>query len=564
MTTEQPLVLTNRLYRYIKSSAIVGLIQACVELVTNSHDAYIKSNLSSPYQIDIIVDYKDRKLIVYDQAIGLSGDDMVKNFGQVGDYTSNIQARGYFSRGAKDISAIGNVVFVGIKDDHISEVRLSTTDVFSIIYKDRLVTDDDRNAYNIQKNGLFVELIVKDSIKFPEIDEIKHISKYFSMRDIFADVKVNANIQIINELGKPIHNDRLTYIFPEVTETLIDNEYKVEGYSGIRARFKLYLLKEPINDQISEKYQEYGVLISSGNAIHEVSTLYNDIAGHPYIRHVIGRIECSHINQLMYDFEKNPDDILNPFPILDHSRLKGLNRTHPFTKALLRLPHHQLKYVLQELNSRGVSDTELTNDLSSIFSDLNVYGESFFKEILDTLGNYVQVSNSRVIGYLTKKSSNITTSDSEATFNFKDPNMFSSEEGNIIVNNPTLNIIFTEKDYMEFPYYIYRIDNAITLEINIKDFLVNKCIQKDDNGKIIFSNRSGAEILLIEIVSEALAREVIKGKQAISASDSSNLSTKPSEPVFQELEKLKNMLVPNLYKIISTDNMNTLSFSTNE
>ena len=53
----------------------------------------------------------------------------------------------------------------------------------------------------------------------------------------------------------------------------------------------------------------------------------------------------------MYDFEANPDDSLNPFPILDHSRLKGLNRSHPFTKALYRLPHNQLKYILQELNN---------------------------------------------------------------------------------------------------------------------------------------------------------------------------------------------------------------------
>ena len=563
MTTEKPLILTNRLYRYIKSSAVVGLIQAGVELVTNSHDAYVKSTLPSPWEIDIIVNYKNRELIVFDQAVGLTGEEMITNFGQVGNYTSQIQARGYFSRGAKDISAIGNVDFIGIKDDKISNVSLSTTDMFSVHYKDRELTSDERNEYGVKKNGLYVKLHVKESIIFPGFEEMSSISKYFSMRDIFADPNIYANIKVIAENGATLYNDRLIYNPPRVKETLIDNEFKVDGYAGVTATFKLYLLETPVPDTISEKYQEHGVVISSSNAIHEVSTFYNDINGHPYIRHITGRLECKYINQLMYDFDANPDDVGNPFPILDHSRLKGLNRSHPFTKALFRLPHHQMKYVLQELNSRGLSDNQLTHDLSSIFNDLNVFGESFFKEILDSLGCYVKTTDSRTVGYLTKKSVNITSSDEKATFNFKNPDMLSNGNGNIVVNNPTLNIIFTEKDYMEFPYYIYRIDNSITLEININDFLVSKCITKnqENSGKITFTNRAGAEMLLIEIVSEALSREAIKGKQSTATPDTQTISEKSSEPVFKELEKLKNLLVPTLYKIISTESMETVSIS---
>ena len=40
----QPLIFTTRLYKYIKSSAVVSVIQACVELITNSDDAYKKQN----------------------------------------------------------------------------------------------------------------------------------------------------------------------------------------------------------------------------------------------------------------------------------------------------------------------------------------------------------------------------------------------------------------------------------------------------------------------------------------------------------------------------------------
>ena len=71
-----PLILTSRLYRYIKSSAIVGIIQAGVELVTNSDDAYKKSNIEGLQHIDVIIDYNNRKFIVYDQAIGLRYDEI--------------------------------------------------------------------------------------------------------------------------------------------------------------------------------------------------------------------------------------------------------------------------------------------------------------------------------------------------------------------------------------------------------------------------------------------------------------------------------------------------------
>jgi hypothetical protein len=562
MTTEQPLILTNRLYKYIKSSAILGLIHAGVELLTNSHDAYLKSNLLPEYKIDVVVDYKERKMIVYDQAIGLTSEEMVKNFGQVGDYTSEIFARGYFSRGAKDISAIGNVTFVGIKNNKISKVSLHTNDMFYIHSRDLDVTPEDRETYKIVNNGLYVCLDVKDSVTFPSYREMAGISKYFSMRDIFTDKNFNVNIQVLNELGVEIHNDRLQYVQSPIKETLIDQEYSIEGYPGVTAKFKVFLYEEPVTDSDNGSYQEHGIIVASGNAIHEISTLYNDISGHPYIRHIVGRIDCEYINQLMYDFDANPDDILNPFPILDHSRMNGLDRSHPFTKALFRLPRYELKYILQELNNIGLSESNLNNDLSNLFQNVSIFGEGFFKEMLDTIQEYTLAEKSRTVGFLMKKGTkDIISSSSNATYNFKEPSTFIQNPGNITINEPKLHVVFTEKDYMEYPYYIYRIDNLITLEININDFLVSKCVQRDpDTTEIKFTNRSAAEIMLIEIISEALAREAIKSKTGTSR-DTQLLAPASSEEVFSELEKLKNILVPKLYTIITVNNMDSISFS---
>ena len=60
-------------------------------------------NLVKPYKINITTNFerknKINKIIVLDQAIGMSGDDMIKKLLQVGDYTSSFNSRGFFSRG---------------------------------------------------------------------------------------------------------------------------------------------------------------------------------------------------------------------------------------------------------------------------------------------------------------------------------------------------------------------------------------------------------------------------------------------------------------------------------
>lgn len=555
-----PLILTNRLYRYIKSSAIVGIVQAGVELVTNSDDAYRKSELTAPFRFDIVVDYKNKELIVYDQAIGLTGDGMISSFGQVGDYTSDMIARGYFSRGAKDITAIGHATFVAIKDGKISEVSISTTDMFTVIRKDDDVTQEDRDTYGIVENGLWSKLQVKDSITFPSYERMSEINKYFSMRDIFGNEDNHINIKVIHETGATIHDARLQYKQPAIKETLIDEEIVVDGYPDIKATFKLYLFEEPVPEAEYISYTENGIIVSSGNALHEVSTFYGDIRNHPYIRHICGRLECSHINKLMYDFDANPDDVNNPFPIIDHSRINGLDRAHPFTKALFRIPHKQLKYVLQDLYENGFEDSEFSESLSSLFKNVELFGTSFFKEMIEEIYSYKPADKTILEGYLTRRAKNVVSSSEESTYNFQDSETFISKgTGNIENTEPSLNIIFTNKDYLTFPYYIYRIDNKIYLEINIQDFLISKYIKKDvDTGNIRILDKSAASVLLIDIISEALARESIKEKGGTTR-DESQFSNKNPDEVFGELEKLKALLTPKLYQIIVTDDMSGLN-----
>lgn len=566
MSNTSQLVLTNRLYRYIKSSAVVGLVQAGVELVTNADDAYRKSGLEAPHYINIVVDYQGHDMTVYDQAVGLTGADMVKCFGQVGEYTSDIIARGYFSRGAKDITAIGFATFVGVKDGKISEVTISTNDEFTKVRMDHDVTAADRSKYNITKNGLWVNLNVKDSIAFPSYEDMSSINKYYSMRDIFSDSDNRINIKVISTEGYVLHDGRLQYSRPPVSKILIDEEFLVEGYPDAKATFKLWLYEKPVDDVEYTSYMEHGITVSSVNALHEVSTLYSDIRNHPYIRHVYGRLDCEYINKLMYDFENKPDDSMNPFPIIDHSRTKGLDRAHPFTKALFRVPHKQLSYVLQDLYGRNLINNDLSNNLSSIFKNVELFGMDFFQEMANTLYPYVStLKSSKIVGYLKKqaRSGAIISSNPTSEYSFDKETNFdekSDNTGSIVPKPPSLNIIFTDKEFLTYPYYIYRLQNTIYLEININDFMVSKYIQKNEHNEIIILDKSAASVLLVDIISEAMAREALKERE-MNTRDERQMNDTSADSVFQEMEKIKALLVPKLYDIIVTKNMEGIHIS---
>ena len=71
-------------------------MDAFVELITNADDAYDKGNIKKK-KIHIDLDYNGL-LSVTDQAIGLTGDEMKNCFLQIGNYTSQEDNRGFFTR----------------------------------------------------------------------------------------------------------------------------------------------------------------------------------------------------------------------------------------------------------------------------------------------------------------------------------------------------------------------------------------------------------------------------------------------------------------------------------
>ena len=207
----KPLKLDPRMYDYIRTTAITTIPDALVEMITNSVDAYNISNENNPKYNPITIDFslENSKITVIDQAIGMTDKDMETHILSVGSYTSAYLSRGHFSRGIKDISALGNITFTGIKDDVIYQCRIRTDGYGAILNNGTPITDELRQQYKIIKNGFHVELEITkiDCIEWEHEDFESH----FALRDIVNDNRYNI---IFNYLDTNTSR-KLNYVFPE-------------------------------------------------------------------------------------------------------------------------------------------------------------------------------------------------------------------------------------------------------------------------------------------------------------------------------------------------------------
>jgi hypothetical protein len=368
------LKINNRLYYYLRTSTITNLDDALVELITNSVDAYLDALFNANKIININYSKKNKYIEVFDNAIGLDSDEMEKCFFQVGAYTANDFTRGHFSRGAKDIIALGNLTIVAIKNNKLSTCKLFNDGRCGFINKDINVNDTDRLTFGITDNGLYSKLeIINDTVL--EKFNLDNFKIHYALRDIFSNDTITINYNNIDEKTSEI----LKYNYPE-GKLLIDGDYEIEAY-GTTANFKCYYNENLIKNS-NFKYNENGFLISSDNNIYENGMLHcKYINNNIYSTKIHGMIKCNYINELIKDFEKNGPTDKNPFPIIDSSRMTGLSYEHPFTKELLKLPIERVMYILVDLeyNSKNY-DNQYTDVLKNL-SELQIIGNDIFKNL---------------------------------------------------------------------------------------------------------------------------------------------------------------------------------------
>jgi len=407
--------LSERVYKYIRQYAIKSTEDALVELITNSIDAYNKGGIT-PRNIDI--EYRaPNKLIIIDNAIGLTSEELTKNFLQVGEYTNIESSRGFFSRGAKDISAIGNVTFQTIKDGKYSMCYLNSEAYGTVYISDIDATQEKREELSIlgNNNGLHVTLELLDSfIIHDPRKESANIRLLAVLRDIMNDKDNNITFAHYHATGNLVFKDTLRYDYPPSTEVL-RMQYTVPDYPDATAEFVINRSHRAFDQPIQENKIEFGFLIKSSATIYESSMIENRFRWSPHVNLIYGYLKCDYIAKLLLDYDKGEQNEKNPSPIIDPSRVNGLNEDHPFVERLLRIPKLRLDKMLRDLNQEVSRSSITLNEVNQLLDELANYGvnileteeikvtfipsydEELFKAIQDDRAQYVNTEVSYAI-----------------------------------------------------------------------------------------------------------------------------------------------------------------------
>ena len=375
MSDEKFINITQRAYKYIKGFTINYVYEGLVELITNSDDAYNKGKIEKK-NIFIFCDYKNKITTVTDQAIGLLGEDMEKCFLQVGEFTSTEQSRGFFSRGAKDISVLGNLEFESIKNNKYSKITLSENSIGNIVTINEDVTSEIRNKLGIIKNGLKVTINHNLSIKMDQPEFLtQRFTRYYSLRKIFSDINTNISLEIINHSEKYNKIFNLKYNFPNGEIALYLN-YTLPSYPDANVDFALNKTNNDLyEDEYNNiKFSEYGILICNNNSIHDNSLLDHQHFHYANYKKYFGFINTNYINKLMYDYDLNGASENNPSPIIDPSRMNGLNTKHPFYKELIKIPKDRLRLLLEETDAQLNERIFYIDDINILIDELNLVG----------------------------------------------------------------------------------------------------------------------------------------------------------------------------------------------
>jgi hypothetical protein len=365
----------ERAYTYIRQYAIKTIDDAFIELITNCIDAYAKTTSTNK---QIFIEITDETTIkIRDYAIGLTSVGLQACFLQVGEYTSDAEARGFFSRGAKDVSALGNVTFKTIKDGKYSECILRTDAYGALTVTDVDATPELRQSIKMGDgvNGLEVTLDLLPHVQSVKIDSVyTALCKRAVLRDIMSNPINNITLTKYDTvLGQETFNKRVQYVYHEGSK-LLNIEFDVPGYPGSKATFCIMKTTVPIEQPVKEQEMEFGFLIKDGSTIFEVSTLDDRFRWNPYMNSLYGFLSSDSIKRLLLEYDMNGPTIENPYPIIDPSRTTGINKIHPFIKAMIALPLARLDLILRELNKALSSKSVSIEDIDELLDELTNHG----------------------------------------------------------------------------------------------------------------------------------------------------------------------------------------------
>ena len=339
------------------ADSVKDVFDALRELVTNADDSYHRMGKPGGR---IVIEAERHKatpslLRVKDRAEGMTLEEMEQRIRRVGDRTSDAGDRGFFARGARDCSVLGDMTFEAIKSGRYRKCEFTRNWEFipwetgSKKHRSPVASDADKQRLGVRQTGMTVTLETKS---LPQIGTIRErLQLFWPLRDILDETS-GSQVFITDGTQTSMVRESVCYRMPEA-ELVVDEEYTVPGYDGARARLRIWRAPEPLVD-ISDRFRRTGILVKAARAIHECGYLgAHELENDPLAHRYFGRLECAYIDTLCDEWDQLREEGAdqsqsNPEFIIDPQRQRGLSRSHPFTKALYKHPTETLRKLVAE------------------------------------------------------------------------------------------------------------------------------------------------------------------------------------------------------------------------
>ena len=348
--------------------AVQDVYDAIVELVTNADDAYIRRGTDKG-RIDIEVERRRKGspsvLRVRDFAGGIPSHEVDRKLGRLGDrrdsgLADGAAVRGTNSRGAKDVAVLGCATFESIDDSDSCTCRTITSHgEFRGKGLSERVNAGCRQRLGIPHGGgtlVTVEIDPSIAIKIPQHDNmVQRLSQLVPLREILHDPHREISLVDVTQNRK----DRLRYHMPEGVER-IKERLSIPGYPDAEAKLVICRARKPLEEG-DKRFRQGGILIKSQRAVHEATFLAPELEHDPHAQWFFGFLRCEYIDRLWneaderFESGQTPDE-KNPRPILDPTRQSGLDRKHPFARALFAEALKHFRPLVDEERQREASD----------------------------------------------------------------------------------------------------------------------------------------------------------------------------------------------------------------
>lgn len=386
----------KRAIRMLAQKAMPTIYEALVELITNCDSAYAEMHgkeygYKEPVRLEIKRGGKQNPtyLTIKDRALGMSYEDMDDKLLKYFKYVSKTE-RSFFGKGFKDCIALGDITVKSAKKNEkgqilYSEIFLdSTLDASKneIRFENEQFTKETLERFGEKKprTGTSVEIKIEpgNSNYNPLIANlVENIPMHYALSKLLDKDEGNIKLTLFDVNEKKEHS--LVYSKPEAT--LVSTDEK-EFPNGEKATLKIWKFDELLEEDYNPKFAQLGISIFSSKGCHEKSFLDKKIENDELRKRYFGELKCPGITKLHkdYDYKLNNNiklDEDNNTPIIEESRLTGINSEHPFIKKHLYpwatkiLKTHIDEDRKKEVDDNGKKDAYLEKTLKDMFKQLS-------------------------------------------------------------------------------------------------------------------------------------------------------------------------------------------------